>query len=69
MDRNSGQGSADKAIQTVCVGGVYIIDKRMAFNRRHKSHKGHKGQKTYERRLSKGAKNVNRRRPLIDMFI
>jgi hypothetical protein len=75
MDRYSRFVSPDKAIQTVCVGGVYIIDKRIGYDRRHKMHKMHKvhkmhkWQKKYERRLSHWAKNFNRRRQFIDVFI
>ena len=58
MDRKLKQGVSDKAIQTFCIGGVYIIDKRIGYDRRLKKYKY---QKKYDRRLSKWAKSINRR--------
>jgi len=69
MDRNSKLGVPEKAIQTVCVGGVYVVDKRVGYDRRHKIHKIHKSQKEYERRLCNWAKNFKRRRQSIDIVI
>jgi len=66
MDRNTKLGVPEKAIQTVCVGGVYVIDKRVGYDRRHKIHKS---QKEYERRLCNWAKNFKRRRHSIDIII
>lgn len=66
MDRNSRKAVSDKAIATVCVGGVYIIDKRVGHNRRHIS-SSHP--KKYDRRLSNWAKSFNRRSRLIDILI
>ena len=64
MDRNSESGV--KAIPTVCVDGIYIIDKRGSYNRRHKIQTC---KKNYERRLFNWAKNFKRRRQLIDIVI
>ena len=66
MDRTSRLGVADTAIQTIYVGGVFIIEKRMGYDRRHKMHKC---PKKYERRLSNWAKNFKRRRQFIDIVI
>ncbi|MFQ3236607.1 MAG: hypothetical protein ACI9C4_002180 [Paraglaciecola sp.] len=66
MDRHPRHGIPDKAIQTVCVGGVYIVDKRIGYERRHKIHI-HK--KEYDPRLSNRAKSFNRRRRFIDIVI
>jgi hypothetical protein len=66
MDRNSRLGVPDKAIQTVCVGGVYVINKRIGYDRRHRMPKC---QKEYERRLSNCSKNFKRRRQFIDIVV
>ncbi|MFT6898605.1 MAG: hypothetical protein ACJA13_003029 [Paraglaciecola sp.] len=66
MDRNPRYQVPDKAMQTVCVGGVYIVDKRIGYDRRYKIHKH---QKKYERRLSTWAKSFNRRRRFIDIVV
>jgi hypothetical protein len=66
MNRNSKLGVPEKAIQTVCVGGVYVLDKRVGYDRRHKMQKS---QKEYDRRLSHWAKNFKRRRQSIDIVI
>lgn len=66
MDRNSRDSVTDKALQTVCINGVYIIDKRIAYDRRRKIHKC---LKEYDRRLSNWAKSFNRRRRFIDIVI
>lgn len=66
MDRNLRHGISDKAIQTICTAGVYIIDKRMGDDRRHKVDKCIK---KYDRRFSNGAKGLNRRTRMIDIVI
>ncbi|MFT6779003.1 MAG: hypothetical protein ACJAV1_002946 [Paraglaciecola sp.] len=66
MDRNPRFGTPSKALQTVCVGGVFIIDKRLGYNRRLKIHKC---KNEYERRLSNWAKNFKRRRQFINIII
>jgi hypothetical protein len=66
MDRNSRLSLPDKAIQTVCVGGVYIIDKRVGYDRRYKLCKY---PKQYERRLYNWTKNFKRRRQSVDIVI
>ena len=66
MDRNSKLGVPGKAIQTICVGGVYVVDKRVGYDRRHKMHKC---KKEYDRRLCHWAKNFKRRRQSIDIVI
>jgi hypothetical protein len=58
MDRNSKQHVSDKAIQTACIGGVYIIDKRIGYGRRLTKYKY---QKKYDRRLGNWTKSINRR--------
>jgi hypothetical protein len=66
MDRNSKLGLPDKALVTVYVGGVYVIDKRVGYDRRHKMHKC---LKKYDRRLCNWAKNFKRRRQYIDINV
>jgi hypothetical protein len=66
MDRNSRLGAPDKAMQTVCVGGVYIMDKRVGYDRRYKMCKC---PKQYERRLYNWTKNFKRRRQSVDIVI
>lgn len=66
MDRNSKLSLPDKAIQTVCVGGVFIIDKRVGYDRRYKMFKC---PKEYDRRLYYWAKNFKRRRQSIDIVV
>lgn len=53
-------------MQTICVGGVFIIEKRVGYDRRLKRHKGIK---KYERRLSNWEKNFKRRRPFVNIII
>ena len=66
MHKNSIFRAPDKALQTVCVGGVFIIDKRLGYDRRLKIHKC---KYEYERRLSHWAKNFKRRRQSINISI
>ena len=66
MDRNSRVGKPNNAISTFCVGGVYIIDKRMGNERRHKVHIYHQ---RYDRRQSNWTTSFNRRRRHIDIVI
>ena len=66
MDRNPRFSASGKALQTVCVGGVFIIDKRLGYNRRLKIHKC---KNEYERRFSNWAKNFKRRRQLINVTV
>ena len=66
MDRYSEHVLPDKAIQTVCVGGVYIIDKRVGYDRRYKIFKC---PKEYDRRLYYWAKNFKLRRQSIDIVV
>jgi hypothetical protein len=39
MGRHSIFAEPVKTIKTVCINGVYIIDKRISYNRRQKMHK------------------------------
>lgn len=67
MSRNSKLGGPDKSIQTVCVGGVYIIDRRIYYDRRYKVQKINL---KYNRRLSSCIRSLNRRnRQLVDIII
>ncbi len=66
MGRKSKRGVTDKALKTVCVEGVYIIDKRLGHDRRHKTHKC---KKEYERRTINLGQNWNRRRRSNDINI
>lgn len=66
MDRRAKFRGAPKAMQTICVGGVFIIEKRVGYDRRLKRHKGIK---KYERRLSNWEKNFKRRRPFVNIII
>jgi hypothetical protein len=66
MDRNSRPGLQDKVLKPVCVGGIFIIYKRIGYDRRHKIHKC---RKEYERRLSNWAQNFKRRRQSIDIVV
>ncbi|MFT5840329.1 MAG: hypothetical protein ACI9UT_002840 [Flavobacteriales bacterium] len=66
MDRKSKFEQPIKAMQTVCVGGVFIIDKRIGYDRRLIIHKC---KKEYERRLSHWANNFKRRRQFINIII
>jgi hypothetical protein len=66
MNRNSRLREPVTTIQTVCVGGVYIVDKRIGYDRRDNKHKY---QERYDRRLSNWAKSYNRRSRLIDIII
>lgn len=66
MNRNSRLGVPDKTIQTVCVGDVYVIDKRVGYDRRHNMHTW---PKEYDRRLCNWAKNFKRRRQAIDIVV
>ncbi len=66
MGKHSIFGEPVKTIKTVCIDGVYIIDKRISYNRRKKMHRY---QKKYERRLCNRSKNANRRNQFIDIII
>ena len=66
MGRHSIFAEPVKAIKTVCINGIYIIDKRITYNRRQKMHKY---QKKYDRRLSNTTINVNRGDQFIDIIV
>jgi hypothetical protein len=66
MNTNSKLGVTEKALKTVCVNGVYIVDKRLGYNRRHKTNKC---KKEYERRITNLNQNCNRRRRSSDTNI
>ena len=66
MDRNSKFGLTDNALKTVCVDGVFIVDKRLGYDGRHKTHKC---KKEYERRIIYINQNCNRRRRCSDINI
>jgi hypothetical protein len=66
MDGESKLGAADNFMQTVCVGGLFIVDKQVGYDRRHNMHRC---KKEYERRLRHWAKNFKRRRQFIDIII
>lgn len=66
MDSNSKFRESPNALQTVCVSGVFIIEKRVGYDRRVKRQKCIK---KYERRLSNWAKNFKRRRPFVNIVI
>ncbi|MFT6086272.1 MAG: hypothetical protein ACI9UD_001536 [Glaciecola sp.] len=66
MNTNSTLGVTEKALKTVRVDGVYIVDKRLGYNRRHKTHKCIK---EYERRITNLDQNCDRRRRSSDTNI
>jgi hypothetical protein len=66
MDRNSKIGLTDGALKTAYVDGMYIVDNRLGYDRRHKTHKC---KKEYERRIINLHQNYNRRRRSSDTNI
>jgi len=66
MDSKSRLSESYEIIKTICVGGIYILDKRIGYDRRDKTYKC---QLRYDRRLSNWPKSFNRRRQLIDIVI
>jgi hypothetical protein len=65
MDRYSKFEARDKSLETVCVKGVFVFEKRSDTVRRHIKRQRLK----YDRRFSSSAQFDNRRRPLIDIIV